>query len=214
MVRLHQILALKALGLPLTRIAALLRDNGTSLDTVLALQERALARETVRIGRALKLVRSARSKLASDQSLSIDDITNHTMETTMTAKPTADELNALFQPITERYFTREELTAHARRAFDQDDISRRWAALIAEAEDLMKKGDPGSQAAMDLARRWRGLVAEFTGGNVAALDKLKSVWTDAFADPGLAPKLPLSRELMQFVHRAEARLKEAEKSAR
>src|ERR1700758_4044319 len=60
--RLHQILALKRLGLPLARIAALLASSG-ALEPILALQEQALARDSERLGRALALVRAAREKL-------------------------------------------------------------------------------------------------------------------------------------------------------
>src|SRR5438128_1117369 len=71
--RLHQILALKRLGLPLAKIAALLVHAG-SLDAVLAIQEQALARDSAKLARALVLVRAARSKLKSGQALSIDDL--------------------------------------------------------------------------------------------------------------------------------------------
>lgn len=45
MARLHQVLALKGLGLPLSRIAALLHGQFASLDAILALQESVLARD-------------------------------------------------------------------------------------------------------------------------------------------------------------------------
>jgi hypothetical protein len=73
-----------------------------------------------------------------------------------------------------------------------------------EAKVLMEKNDPGSPAAMDLARRWKGLIEEFTGGDEAVLGKLRGVWNEAFSDPSLAPKLPISRELMGFVSQAMA----------
>lgn len=129
----------------------------------------------------------------------------------MTAKPTADELNALFDPISAKHFTPEEIAEIKQRKFDQSDVTRRWDALIAEAKGLMEKGDPASPAALDLARRWRALVEEFTGGDAAVTGKLRSVWNEAFADPAVAPKLPFGPELLAFVMQAQTKLKEAER---
>lgn len=210
MARLHQVLALKALGLPLSKIAGLLAGRFGSLDAILELQERVLGRETDRLGHALGLIRAARSRLAAGEALSIDDLTNLTMETTMTAKPNDEEMKALFEPITAKHFTAEDRAALSQRKYDQADASARWEALIAEAKTLMVKGNPGSPEALDLARRWKSLVEAFTGGDQAVLGKLRNVWKDAFADPKLAPKLPMTPELMSFVMQATAKLKEAD----
>ncbi|GAA0536176.1 DNA-binding transcriptional MerR regulator [Rhizomicrobium palustre] len=210
MARLHQVLALKGLGLPLARIGTLLQGQFASLDAILELQESVLARDVGRLGHALELVRAARAKLATGQDLSVDDLSNLTTETTMTAKPTAEELNALFDPISAKHFSPEELAEIKQRKFDQNAATQRWDALIAEAKALMKIGDPASPAALDLARRWRALVLEFTGGDSAVQGKLTSVWKEAFATPDVAPKLPFGPELMGFVMQAQAKLKELE----
>ncbi len=47
--RLHQVLALKSLGLPLARIAELIRGRNATLAKVLKLQEEILARESTRL---------------------------------------------------------------------------------------------------------------------------------------------------------------------
>ena len=112
--RLHQILALKALGLSLARIAELLSGRLASLDALLELQEHALARESGRVDRALTLVRAARAKLAQGESLSIDDLTTLATETTMTTKATPEEMKAIFDPISDKYFTPEEKAALSR----------------------------------------------------------------------------------------------------
>jgi MerR family transcriptional regulator, thiopeptide resistance regulator len=209
MTRLHQVLALKALGLPLSKIAGLLAGRLGSLDAILELQERILGREAGRLGHALGLIRAARGRLAAGETLSIDDLANLTLETTMTAKPSDEEMQALFAPITAKHFTPEEMADIKQRKFDQADVSARWKALMAEAKRLMEKNDPGSPEAQDLARRWKAMIEEFTGGDQAMLGKLRNVWTDAFADPNLAPKLPMTPELMGFVSQAMAKLKEA-----
>ena len=58
--RLHQILALKRLGLSLARIGELL-TGPDALETVLALQEQVLARDSEHLAHALALVRAALS---------------------------------------------------------------------------------------------------------------------------------------------------------
>ena len=96
--RLHQVLALKRLGLPIARIAELLSGRLTALGDVLAVQEQALDGERVRVSRALELVRAARAELASGRALSLDDLTRLTKETTMTTKPSDAEMKAIFAP--------------------------------------------------------------------------------------------------------------------
>src|ERR1700754_1839212 len=71
--RLHQILALKRLGLSLGQIGELLASQD-ALDPILAVQERALTKDSERITHALTLIRKARAKLACGEALSIDDL--------------------------------------------------------------------------------------------------------------------------------------------
>src|ERR1700712_159354 len=85
--RLHQILALKRLGLSLASIGQLMASADT-LDTVLALQDQALGQDGKRGARGLALVRAARAKLKSGQVLSIDDLATLSKETSMTSKLT------------------------------------------------------------------------------------------------------------------------------
>src|ERR1700683_4267822 len=81
--RLHQILALKRLGLSLGQIGELLVGED-ALAPILAFQERVLAKDSERITRALTLIRKARAKLASGEILSIDDLATLTQEAVMT----------------------------------------------------------------------------------------------------------------------------------
>ena len=211
MARLHQILALKRLGLSLGRIAELLKPNGLALENVLAMQEQVLAGETARVGHALALVRAARAKLAAGQALSIDDLTTLTKETTMTSKATPEEMKAIFDPISEKYFTPEESKRLTSRKFDQKAVSAEWESVIEEAKILMAKGDPASPAVLVLARRWKALVDQFTGGDPTVASKVRSIWNEAMADPNAAPKLPLNPELFAFMGKAMGKLKEAER---
>ena len=196
--RLHQILALKRLGLPLARIATILAGT-SSLDPVLELQERVLAREGDRLARALELVRAARAKLRNGQSLSVDDLATLTTETAMTGKATLEDMRDVLEPITQRHYTAADRAALAARPYDQAEIGRQWMVLIEEAKVLMAAGDPASPAAQDLGRRWKALFEQFTGGDKNIESKVNAVWRDAFADPVAAARLPVSEEMFTFI---------------
>jgi MerR family transcriptional regulator, thiopeptide resistance regulator len=208
MARLHQVLALKRLGLPLARIAVLIARPEGSLAAVLALQEETLARENARVTRALTLVRAARKKLASGEDLSIDDLAELTKETTMTREATPEEMKTIFDPISEKYFSADERAALSAKKFDQADISRQWEQVIADAKAAMAKGDPASPEALDAARRWQALVEQFTGGDPAVAGKVRAIWGEAMADPKGAT-LPLTPEVFAFMSQAMAKLKES-----
>jgi DNA-binding transcriptional MerR regulator len=207
--QLHQVIALKRLGFPLARIAALTAGKAVRLDTVLAAQEQALQRDAERTAGALALVRAARARLQRRESLSIDDLAKLTTETTMTTKATPEEMKAIFDPLIEKTYTQQDLDALKARGttFDQADITRQWDALFAEARELMAKGDPTSPAALDLARRWGALVGQFTGGDPKLAEGARKVWTDAMADPKASQKLPIDPAMFAFIGKASAALK-------
>lgn len=210
MARLHQVLALKQLGLPLAQIARILRDTQTSLETVLALQETMLRRESGRISRALALIGAARARLNAGDRLSVDDLANLTTETTMVTKARPEELETIFKPLIEKHFTESELTEIATRKTEPGQAEGVWEGLMAEAKALMDQGNPSSPEAIDLARRWKAMIEAFTGGDPGLAGKVKAVWNDAFADPAAAPKLPASPALFAFMGQAVAALKAQE----
>src|ERR1700760_2489531 len=99
--RLHQILALKRMGLSLARIGEILAGPDT-LAKVLALQADALARDRERLSQALALVQKAQAKLADGQALSIDDLANLSKETVVTL-PNVKELSQMLGPFREKH---------------------------------------------------------------------------------------------------------------
>lgn len=208
MARLHQVLALKGLGLSLKRIAVLLAGRYGGLDAVLELQQEMLERQSERLGRALTLVKTARTRLASGEKLSIDNLTKLTMETTMTTMK--NDLETVFKPLIDRHFTESERAGLAARGPAPTDAPAVWQGLMAEAEQLMAIGDPASPASLDLARRWKAMVDSFTGGDPVLAGKVKAVWNEAFSDPNAAPKLPASPATFAFVGEALKNLKAAQ----
>jgi MerR family transcriptional regulator, thiopeptide resistance regulator len=199
--RLHQILALKRLGLSLARIGELLAGPD-SLEEVLALQEQVLARDSEQLARALALVRAARAKLKAGQTLSIDDLANLTKETVMTTPLDSGEMGALLKPFTERHLSESDRAAVKAKIPDQDQAALNWYAMLAEAYALMKTGDPTSPEAQDMARRWSAINEQITADDPTIKAKARAVWDDAMKDPAVAAKMALNREIFAFVRQA------------
>jgi DNA-binding transcriptional MerR regulator len=206
--RLHQIIALKRLGLSLAQIGELLLGKDV-LDPFLALQERALVNDSKRITRALAVIRNARTKLASGEALSIDDLATLTKETVMTTHPTAKELNEIVTPFMQKHLTPGESASLKEWHSGHQDLLNTGKDLIEEAKVLTASGDATSAAAMDFARRFRALNKQMTSNPspVPALQpKLKAMVDDARSDPEVSQKL----EVFGFIERALANLKARE----
>jgi MerR family transcriptional regulator, thiopeptide resistance regulator len=153
--RLHQILALKRLGLSLARIGETLAGED-ALDSILALRESVLASDGERVSRALALIRKARAKLASGAVLSIDDLATLTQETVMT-HPTAKEFNKVITPFMQKHLTPGENASIKEWHSNHPQLMNTGKDLVEEAKALMASGDANSAAAMDFAKRFSGV---------------------------------------------------------
>lgn len=210
--RLHQILALKRMGLSLARIGEILAGPDT-LATVLALQADALARDREKLSQAIALVQQAQAKLAGGQALSIDDLANLSRETVVT-RPNVKDLAQMLKPFADRHISPEARQA-MRAGLDRDQVTRDVNTLMAEAQALMQAGDPTSPAAQDFARRWIPMFQQIRQAAAASdpgmKDKAQAVWKDALNDPSTAEKLALHRQIFAFVEQAVAHWKTLEK---
>jgi DNA-binding transcriptional MerR regulator len=211
--RLHQILTLKRLGLSLEQIGELLAGTD-ALDPILAVQERVLAEDRVRITRALTLIRKARTTLASGDILSIDDLATLTQETAMTKQSTAEELKEILTPFKQKHLTaQEEASLEGAKEWVSghlDDVKKSMRQLMEEAKALMTSGDATTAAAMDFARRFRATTEHLKSSEPSALTalrpKLKAMMDDAQSDPDVSQKL----EVFAFIKKALANLKAQE----
>ena len=200
--RLHQVIALKSFGFPLSRIAELLSGSLPDLSTFLELHEQVLRQEAKRVCEALRLLSAARAKLAEHGHLSSDDLMKLTKEIAMTDKRN-DDLTAAYEAVAAKHFSPPDqatLAANGYRGLDQPNAG--WESLHEEAGRLMKTGDPRSPEAMDLARRWMGKVFEATGGDPALTKKLKRVARETHEQPAFAAASSSSNEMMDFVAQA------------
>jgi DNA-binding transcriptional MerR regulator len=210
--RLHRILALKSLGLPLSQIGGLLASTEV-LDPILALQEQSLKRDGERVAKALKLVKMARAKLASGKTLSIDDLANLTKETVMTQLP-PEAVKTLIRdagqkmaPLTTKHFdadTREALKSNADRL--QPDLMDKVASFLAEAGRLMEAGDPLSEATMDWARRWSAFRKDLMGDDPAVKSAIAGLEADTAIKDHLRDNAPVLNKLTIFMREARERV--------
>ena len=212
--RLHQILALKRLGLSLGQIGELLVGQD-ALDPVLAVQERALTEDSERITRALALIRKARAKLASGKVLSIDDLATLTQETVMTQQSTAEELKEIFVPFRQKHLSpQEEISLEEAKGWasgvDVKQPLETMKQLMAEARTLMSSGDATTAAVMDFARRFRAtrehLKSRAPSSLTALTPKFKAMMDDARSDPAVSQKL----EVFALVEKALANVQAQE----
>src|SRR5882724_11354571 len=170
--RLHQILALKRLGLSLGQIGELLA-GADALDPILAVQERVLTKDSERITRALALIRKARTKLACGDVLSIDDLATLTQETAMTKQSTAAELQEILTPFTRKHLTPQEEASIKEWTSGQPDDVKSMKQLMDEAKALMTSGDATTAAALDFAGRFRATGKHLKSSAPAPLTALR-----------------------------------------
>jgi hypothetical protein len=80
-----------------------------------------------------------------------------------------------------------------------------WNAIFEEANALFGRGaDPTGTEVLDLARRWTALSS---GANEDLRRKYAAAYQDALADAEVAPRLPISREVLAFLGPAFQRVR-------
>ena len=205
MARLHQVLALKRLGLPLKDIGELMAGRLADLDAVLALQEEALKLRMAETEQGLALLARARSRLKRGETLSTDDLTQLTRETAVSdSKLSQEEWKRVFLPLYDKHFSAEERALVEARGREEGAAGQAaWGVMITEGAVAMANAlDPASPEAMDLAIRWMALAKRFTGGDPIATLKVSNMWQEAFKDEQFRQNSPVTPEMMAFISQA------------
>jgi DNA-binding transcriptional MerR regulator len=83
--RLHEVIALKRLGLRLKSITALLKGKPVDLERTLAMQAAALSDQRRRAERSLLVIEKARARIASGEALALSDLISIAKGTDMTS---------------------------------------------------------------------------------------------------------------------------------
>lgn len=188
--RLHQIRALRALGVPLVQIKELLDSSGMTLRDVVHLQ---LDRQRERIAverRMLARLEALDAMLASAGDLPVDAMV-----------ATIEEMTKM-----EKYYSKEQLDVLEKRGAELGaqrlaDAAAEWETLMAEVRRHMKLGtDPGSDDVRALAKRWMEKVREFTGGDAGIARSVGQVWQQEENVHGIDTSE--MREMMAYIQRA------------
>jgi DNA-binding transcriptional MerR regulator/catechol 2,3-dioxygenase-like lactoylglutathione lyase family enzyme len=199
--RLHQVVALKAMGLTLERIKALL-EGGVDLAGVLALQEEALAAEAAQIARALALVRAARMRLRNGLPLGTDDMISLTKEAAMADQKPTPEMRRLLA----KHLSVEQIGTLALRYGLTNDpevaaAQERWRELMARAEALAG-GDPRSPDALALAKDWSEHYRSVTARDPELIVAMKEVYSEGYSGPTPGQGMPMSNPAWDFIRAA------------
>lgn len=165
--RLHELLALRSLGLSLAEVKAVLEAPASSLERTLDIQQRHLVAQLATGQKRLAAVNSARRRLREAGSLSLDELLALASETSAPAQISADQVEAIIHGYARDDADNEDLAAYHRRirarlkkagiAFD--GFEQALSRLVADAGIAAQQGDSASDQARALAMRWHALVA-------------------------------------------------------
>ena len=213
MTRLHQIIVLRDLGLPLKSIKKLM-DSQSRLREVLRLQRESLESQQTKISHAIELIKTAECRLDAGRDLSLDDLATLTKETVVQQPLTIEDFqNRILARVSER-----DPTGEARRAIeelkqaaapDRPFIRSEMTAIMAEAGRLKDTGDTNSEPAKQIVRRLRSLTAKLSLPMGAHRDILHGAFTEIFADAQVRSEtLPVDPAALDFIKQVAKGMKE------
>jgi len=189
-VRLGQIVSLRALGFSLEDIRRCLDDRSFTPGSVIRMHRQ-------RVGDQLSELKELDERLAM-----LEEFLDRSEEvSTEQFIQTIDGI-AMF----ENYYSKEQLGELARRRAEIGDerireYEREWADLIARARTKMENGSvPESEAVQEIARRWQELIEVFTGGDPGIRESLKTMYKEE--GPERASKGMADTEVMEFIGKA------------
>ncbi len=195
--RLHAILSLKQLGLPLSRIAELLQTGTADTAALLSVQERVLRQVRLETDHALKLIAIARARLTENESLSAGELATLVRRVSRTVIQWTPELDDL----AERIYTPEQLDKVRNAGRDLEETARlsaEWESIIAELDSLPDGCSPKSEAALALGRRMLAVFRRHTAGDTALWNSNARFWQEAVTDTRIAPQLQMKASRYEF----------------
>jgi DNA-binding transcriptional MerR regulator len=193
--RLHLILLLRRFGFSIARIATILLDGAPDIGAVLSLQEQALRDQRTRIDEALILIKRAKARL--DAGHPVDPAA--LAELARTA-PSGWQWSAELDRLAAHFFSAEQRRDLAETA---STLAEQWTDVIVEVGRLAGTS-PDSPDARMLGGKAAALITKMTGGDAHLRAALVAFWRAGFADPALAPTLPLDEAGWRFLGAAMA----------
>jgi MerR family transcriptional regulator, thiopeptide resistance regulator len=190
-VRLQQIVSLRALGFSLEEIKETLSGAGASPLEVVRMHLQRLASEIEQKQALYTRLNQLAERLENQDQVSAGEFLQ-----------TIGAINMF-----EKYYTKEQLDqlAERREAFGDEaikEVEAEWPRLIAAVRAERDRGtDPADPAVQALARRWKELIAMFTGGDPGIHKALETAWQN---EPQARHQMGLDPELHDYVSRAWA----------
>lgn len=203
--RLHAILSLKQLGLPLARIAELLKAGTTDLGTLLSVQEAMLQEIRRETEHALRLVRIAKVRVRETGNLPPEELAALVRKISQAVIRLTPEIEALMQ----KTFTPDQLATMHNRSLNEDDLALTadgWAQLYADIDAMLPDGDPTSKEGLVICRRAIALIQVYTRGDKEMWNSSARFWFAAVNDPVVAEQLSMKKAHWDFLYEAMAEL--------
>lgn len=199
--RLHQILALKALGLSLKQIGKALGPEGLAIGRVLDLQAAHLAQELRTARHRLRQIQSARRHLAEHGVVPSEVLLDLSRDLTPEPPPDLPELRSMIEDLARRDGVEAQIRATLRLREDEAAaLEARISEMVTEAALLAVDGDPGSPAAASLADRWLALAAglDLPAADADGAAALRGLSAQIGADPRLAETFAFLRNAVRL----------------
>lgn len=177
--RLHQIQALRQLGMPLADIGSFLAHSGTPALAIVERQLAALDRQIDEAARMRTQLQHLHARLSRGEQPEL-----------------AEWLTTLEQmKMYDKYFSKEELNE---LAFYHDEKARaEWQELVAHVALLMERGiQPASAEAKEAGKRWLDMLKRDTAGNSNLIVKLDLMHEQ---EPALRQTSGITPELKTFI---------------
>jgi DNA-binding transcriptional MerR regulator len=210
--RLHQIIVLRDLGLPLKSIKTLIGSQ-SQLRDILRLQRETLESQQDKIRRAIALIEMAQCHIDEGRDLSLDDLTILTKETVVQQSTNKKKFLARFEAV----IAEQDPTGQTSRTFEE--IKKEYGgeahkaalkAMMAEASRLKEAGDVNSEAAKEFVRRMRSRTAGIRHSTPQAEQELmRNAYAKTLAEAQAKPEsLWFDPAVLEFLQRVAQAMKE------
>jgi DNA-binding transcriptional MerR regulator len=198
---LEQIVALKFIGLPLTKIKLLLRGGAVDLGTALRAQRRLLEHKKRQLEQAIAAIRDAETMLESSGAAESRLVRRIIEVIEMQNK--GDEWKTRYDALVQEKLERLKVLSPE----EKTELHDRFAALFKQAAGLIED-DPAGPRAQELAARYVDLLRTFTHKNELdpQLQKIVAAFLAGGEWPAGAPPEPPfgGRRVWEFMSRALA----------
>ena len=194
LVRLEQIVALKFIGFPLSKILELLNRKGLDLAETLREQRRIIGAKRDHLDRAVRAIERAEQAVVGGEQSDWEPFRKIIEVIQMQTR----------KDWMKKYYTEEQLADLKQRWSPevQAESEQGWAALAQDTEAAVARGeDPCSEVGQNLAWRRQALLRQFTGGDPEMEKNLQKLYADQSNWPQSFKK-PFSDAVDNFLRRA------------